>query len=223
MQETNSIEASEGAHPVLWAMAGIMLGFEVMFAAVAHGLLPPWLGRIPIYYDLAFWDPLFRAALAGHGVAPELVWSFLTYAFLHAGWLHLLLNGAVFLGLGNALIRAIGPWRFVATFVITAIAGSLLFALMTQSQGPLVGASGSLFGFLGMITAWQELALRRAGMSRRVIWNRILGLVLLNVILAIGLVGMGGLLAWQAHLGGWIAGWLLAYVFPPRGSAIRIL
>ncbi|HUF86879.1 MAG TPA: hypothetical protein VMM59_05805, partial [Thermohalobaculum sp.] len=44
--------------------------------------------------------------------------------------------------------------------------------------------------------------------------------VALNLILDLGL---GGLLAWEAHLGGWIAGWLLAYVFPPRGAALRIL
>ncbi len=71
-----------------------------------------------------------------------------------------------------------------------------------------------------MITAWQEQALRRAGIGRAPIWKRIAGLVALNLILALGL---GGLLAWQAHLGGWVAGWLLAYAFPPRREALGIL
>ena len=64
-----------------------------------------------------------------------------------------------------------------------------------------------------VITAWQERVLRLAGLSRAPIWRRIGGLVAINALLAIGL---GGLLAWQAHLGGWIAGWLLAAVFRPR-------
>ena len=50
------------------------------------------------------------------------------------------------------------------------------------------------------------------------IWRRIGGLVVLNAALAFGL---GGLLAWQAHLGGWVAGWLLAGVFRPRYGPLR--
>jgi membrane associated rhomboid family serine protease len=220
MREGDPIRARHGAHPVLWAMAAVMAGFELIFAGAEAGLLPQALGRLPAYVGLAFWDILFERARAGEGVSPELVWSFLTHALLHGGWLHLALNGAAFLGLGNALVRAIGPARFLAVFAVTAVAGALLFGLLAQTQGPLVGASGALFGFLGMITAWQERALRRMGLSRAPVWKRIAGLVALNVILELGL---GGLLAWEAHLGGWIAGWLMAYGFPPRGPAFRIL
>lgn len=220
MRDGDPIRAREGAHPLLWAMAAVMVGFELLFAAAESGMVPGALGRLPVYTRLAFWDLLFEHARAGEGIYPELVWSFLTHALLHGGWLHLLLNGAAFLGLGNALVRAVGPGRFLAVFVVTAVAGALLFGLLAQTQGPLVGASGALFGFLGMITAWQERALRRMGLSRAPIWKRIAGLIALNVILDLGL---GGLLAWEAHLGGWIAGWLMAYAFPPRGRALRIL
>ena len=213
--------AREGAHPVLWAIVAVMAGFELLFAAAGAGLVPAdVLGRLPVYIRLAFWDPVFEYALAGDGVYPELAWSFVTHAFLHGGWLHLLLNGAVFLALGNALVRAIGVGRFLVTFLVTAAAGALLFGLIADVEGPLVGASGALFGFLGMITAWQERALRQMEMSRAPIWKRIAGLVALNVILDLGL---GGLLAWEAHLGGWIGGWLLAYAFPPGRAAFRIL
>lgn len=220
MREGDPIRARKGAHPVLWAMAAVMAGFELLFAAADAGLAPAALGRLPVYIRLAFWDILFEHARAGEGIFPELVWSFLTHAFLHGGWLHLLLNGAVFLALGNALVRAIGVVRFLLTFAVTAVAGALLFGLIAQTEGPLVGASGALFGFLGMITAWQERGLRRMGLSRAPVWKRIAGLIALNVILHLGL---GGLLAWEAHLGGWIAGWLLAYAFPPRGPVFRIL
>ena len=61
----------------------------------------------------------------------------------------------------------------------------------------------------------QERALRHAGLSRSPIWRRIAALVLLNILL---LFGLGGLLAWEAHLGGWVAGWLLALVIRPRSG-----
>lgn len=220
MRDGDPITARQGAHPVLWAMAAVMLGFELMFAGVRSGLLPEALGRLPVFIELAFWDVVFEHARSGQGVYPELLWSLITHAFLHGGWLHLLLNGAVFLALGNVLVRAIGVGRFLVTFAVTAAGGALLFGLIATVEGPLVGASGALFGFLGMITSWQEKALREMGLSRAPIWKRIGGLVALNVILDLGL---GGLLAWEAHLGGWIAGWLMAYAFPPRGRALRIL
>jgi membrane associated rhomboid family serine protease len=207
--------ARTAVHPVLWIMIAVMIGFELMFAAVDAGLLPEALGRWPVYLKLAFFDILFEHARAGEGLFPETVWSLLTHAFLHGGWLHLALNGAVFLGLGNALVRAIGAWRFLLIFAVTAIAGALAFGLIADSEYPMVGASGALFGMLAVVTAWQERMLRLTGRSRTMIWRRIGGLVVLNVILALGL---GGFLAWQAHLGGWVAGWLLAGVYRPRGG-----
>ncbi len=220
MPDAESTPAREGAHPVLWLMVALMVAFEVMFAAAGAGVVPEALGRWPVYQLFAFGDPIFDYVLSGEGYDPRVVWTPLTYAVLHGGWLHLALNGAVFLGLGNALVRAIGVGRFLVTFAVTAAAGAVLFGLIANTDGPLVGASGALFGFLGMITAWQERALRQMGMSRAPIWKRIAGLVALNVILDLGL---GGLLAWEAHLGGWIAGWLLAYAFPPGREAFRIL
>lgn len=218
-----------GAHPVLWLMIAVMIGFEVMFAAVDAGLLPPGLGRWPVYQWLAFLD--FRWTAQGivrvrditqYGVqygpaGPWVLWTFLTHAFLHGGWLHLALNGAAFMGLGHLLVRALGIGRFLVLFAVSAAAGALAFWQISHSPYPMVGASGALFGMLAVITAWQERALRLTGRSRTVIWQRIGALVVLNAVLALGL---SGLLAWQAHLGGWVAGWLLAGVYRPRHGMV---
>ncbi len=205
-------------HRVLWIMIAVMIGFELMFSAADAGLVPEVLGRWPVYMRLAFFDLVFDYVRAGNGVEPQLVWSLLTHAFLHGGWLHLAMNGAAFLGLGHALVRMIGIERFLVIFALTAIAGAATFGLVAETNGPLVGASGAIFGLFAVLTAWQERALRLAGRSRAMIWRRIGGLVALNVALAFGL---GGLLAWQAHLGGWVAGWLLAGVFRPRHGPMR--
>jgi len=208
-------------------MVAIMAGFELMFAAADEGLLPEWLGRGPVYLGFAFFDittidgEFVRLIAMANGrtaidpAGPQAVWSLLTHAFLHGGWLHLGVNGAAFLGLGKALVEAVGVARFLLIFAVTAVAGALAFGLIADSQYPMVGASGAIFGMLAVITAWQERVLRLMGRDRSMIWRRIGGLVLLNVVLALGL---GGFLAWQAHLGGWIAGWLLAGAIRPRAG-----
>ncbi|MDH3666838.1 MAG: rhomboid family intramembrane serine protease [Paracoccaceae bacterium] len=221
-QSSQSIPAEDRVpvHPVLWIMVAVMVGFEVVFAAADTGWLPDWLGRSHFYYRFAFVDALFDHALGTRvldfPVAPMDALrphTLLTHAFLHGGWLHLALNGAAFLGLGHALVQTIGIARFLGIFALTAIAGALAFGFIAEAQGVMVGASGALFGMIAVITAWQERALRRAGLSRAPIWRRIAALVALNVFLAIGLEGM---LAWEAHLGGWVAGWLMALVIRPR-------
>jgi membrane associated rhomboid family serine protease len=206
-------------HPVLWIMIAVMIGFELVFSAADAGLLPESLSRWPVYLQFAFFDQAFEHARAGNGVEPQLVWSLLTYAFVHGGWLHLALNGAAFLGLGHALVQAIGIGRFLVVFTVCAVVAALTFGLMADTMGPMVGASGAIFGMLAVLTAWQERALRVAGLSRSPVWRRIGALVVLNAALAFGL---GGLLAWEAHLGGWVAGWLLAAVFRLRRGQLRI-
>jgi len=218
MSITETSRPRDAVHPVLWIMIAVMIGFELVFAAVDAGLLPKGLGRWPAYEHLAFVDILFDRARAGLGLEPRLVWSLVSHAFLHGGWLHLGLNGAAFLGLGHALVRMIGIGRFLVIFAVTATAGAATFGVIAETNGPLVGASGAIFGLFAVFTAWQERALRLAGNSRAMIWRRIVGLVALNVALA---VGLSGLLAWQAHLGGWVAGWLLAGVFRPRYGPLR--
>ncbi len=200
-------------HPVLWAIAGATVALELLMKLAAQGALPA--AVVDGLNYLAFYDVLFERALAGQGGWSQVAVSSLTHAFLHAGWLHLGLNMAAFLGLGHAIAQAVGAPRLVAVFVVCAVAGALTFGLLADIGGALVGASGAVFGFLGVITAWQERALARRGLSRRPIWYRIAGLVAINAVLD---VALGGLLAWEAHLGGFVAGWLLALAWRPRAN-----
>lgn len=205
-------------HPVLWIMAGLMVFLQGLQSAADYHLVPQIFNRWVLFSLFAFFDTSFEMARHGQGIHAQLIWSLVTYAFLHGGWLHLSLNVAVFLGLGHAITQAGGIRMMLLLFCVTAAAGALTLGVLADVQGPLVGASGAIFGFLGAFTAWQERLLAHAGMPRGHIWQRIVGLVILNVFLAIGL---GGMLAWQAHLGGFVAGWLIALVFPAPGLALR--
>lgn len=208
-------------HPVLWAMLGVMVLIEALMSAADAGLVPQIFHRVWVYTAFAFFDAQFELARSGIFFDPQLVWSLVTYAFLHGGWLHLGLNGAVFLALGHGISRSIGIGRTVALFALTAAAGAILFALLADTGWPLVGASGAVFGFLGTVTGWRLRALRAAGLTAGPIWRMLAGLVAINALMAFGLVGMGAALAWEAHLGGFAAGWAMAWVWTPRPASLH--
>lgn len=205
--------ADRRVHPALWILAGIMVAAEIVFAAVDAGLIGQEAGRTTGYILFGYWDAAFEHARLTGEVYAQLLWSYVTHAFLHGGWLHLLMNAAAFLGLGHAVSQLVGMRAFLVIFVATATGGALTYSLITNFGGPLVGASGVVFGLIAVLTCWQERMLRRRGEDRSAIWNRILGLIVLNVVLDFA---MGGMLAWEAHLGGFLTGWVLALKIQPR-------
>lgn len=132
---------------------------------------------------------------------------FLTYAFLHAGLGHLVGNMITLLALGRIIVIRVGQKGFLMIYAASALGGAALFGAMSVSAQPMVGASGALFGLAG---AWQYWDYAEAGKRRHRIWRLIRAaglLVLLNVLFWIGLDGR---LAWQTHLGGFVAGWAVA-------------
>lgn len=208
-----SILGSDGAPPLVWLIAAIFIGFEMAFQGAEAGILPLGDIRWEVYLRLAFFDLFFDAFLAGHE-APFRLWtSFLTHAALHGGLLHLFMNTAIFLAIGGAICRQIGGLRFLALFVLTAAGGALLFGLLASVQGPLVGASGVIFGLFGAMKRWEWRWLAITGRPRKRFWGSIIGLAAINILLFFAVAG--GVVAWEAHLGGFIAGWLAAPLVAP--------
>src|SRR5262249_49202641 len=77
-----------------------------------------WFAFIPVRYDAA----ITADAGAVAGLGPQ-VWTFFTYALIHGNWVHLGLNGVWLLAFGTPIARHCGTMRFLALFVLTAIAG----------------------------------------------------------------------------------------------------
>lgn len=141
-------------------------------------------------------------------------WRMLTAAFLHSqGFLlHIVLNMYMLWMFGQALEPLLGRARFLALYLISAIGGSVGYVLLTPILPPggpvgVVGASGAIFGLFGAMLVVQ----RHRGGETRQLW----------VLIAInGVIGfMVPQIAWQAHLGGLVAGALCALViaYAPRG------
>ncbi len=195
---------------------------------------------IPARYDT---NILTNAAWPG-GAAAD-VWTFVTYALLHADWMHLLFNAVWLLAFGTPLARRFGPARFLAFCAVTAAAGALAH-LMTHfgQMVPMVGASGAISGTMA---AAMRFAFQRGGpltfggsdQSYRVpalslvdtfrdprvlaflgVW---FGLNLLFGLGSVSITGNEQPVAWQAHVGGFLAGlvlfgWFDPVRFPPERS-----
>lgn len=164
-------------------------------AAILHGAFWPGL--------LGGWQPLYPGQIGA---------MFFTYAFLHGGFMHLLFNMLMVLHLGREAVARLGQWGFVLIYLLTAAGGAAGFALLSSSPGPMVGASGSVFGLFGAVQYWDFQRRRSSGAPLGPFWQMMAGLVLMNVVLWLM---VGGLLAWQAHLGGYVAGFFLAWLVTP--------
>jgi len=199
---------------IAFAFAGVFIVIELIFTLSDFGLLPPNL-RWEAYSLFSFYDPWWERWIAGERAPAQAPWSLLTYAFLHGGLTHLALNTAAFLGLGLVVLRIFGGPLFVLFFVVTAVGGSATYGLLADADAPMVGASGVVFGLIGVLK-YAEFAFitrRPEAGSMRTFLGSIGALVMINVILG---VAMGGLLAWQTHLGGFVAGWVAAWAVVPR-------
>jgi len=165
------------------------------------------------------------------------IWTFFTYSLIHADWIHLGVNTVWFLPFGTAIARRFGPLRFIVFFAVTAAAGAL-FHLFTHGadNSEVVGASAAISGTMAgaMRFAFQRggpISQRRDGDPYRVraipllfvlTDPRVLGFLLvwfgINLLFGVGsipITGSGQSVAWQAHIGGFLAGLFLFSWFDP--------
>lgn len=158
-------------------------------------------------------------------------WSFVTYAFLHGSWLHVGLNSIWLAAFGTPVVRRIGTGRAAILSLVTAVAGALAYwAADPLSAQVMIGASATVSGFMGAAATFvfEDGLSRRheAGWlpaASRLLRNRTaLGFLAVWFLtnLATGLfaaplgIAEGGI-AWQAHIGGLLAGLLLFPLLDP--------
>lgn len=192
-----------------------------------------WFAFIPARY-LAEADAVFPSPALAQ------IWTFATYAFLHGDFTHLLVNLFWMAAFGSALARRFQAIRFVLFSLVCAIAGvALHLAFYWGEMVPVVGASAAISGHMAAIArfgfspggpmtqsirisgqaGWKVPALSVVGtlVHRR-------ALLFLGVWFAVNflfgiaggsLLGEGTQIAWQAHVGGFVAGLLLFKFFDP--------
>lgn len=134
-------------------------------------------------------------------------WRLLTSAFAHSPSqpMHILFNMLALWIVGGYLERLLGWARYLAIYLVTALAGSVTWLLFQSVDPrdpdayiPIVGASGAVFGlFAAVIVLNRHLGRDSNALLATIGINAVIGFVVPNV-------------AWQAHLGGLVAGGLIA-------------
>ena len=147
--------------------------------------------------------------LSGRGLAKGMIWQFVTYQFVHAGFFHLLVNMLGLWFAGNILERIFGARRFVIFYLLCGIAGGLLQVALSPGPAMVVGASGSVCGLVAAFsTMFPQMPVTALiffviPVRMRAMW---LGIIVAGVSLFLMLTGWFGDIGNAAHLGGAIAG-----------------
>ena len=227
--------------PIL-TLPGALTAYIALLAVIhLRVLLPPemenWtidvFGFIPKRYDSTL------LAIDFPGGTGAKVWSFVTYSLLHANLSHLGFNVLWLLPFGSALARRFSAARFFVFMAVTAAAGALAH-LVTHEHAiaPMIGASASVSGTMAAALRFafvqgSFLSFRRGdaeaaakvpalSLSRALRNTRVLGFLGVwfgvNIVFGMGSIAIGAdgaSVAWQAHIGGFIAGLLLFSLFDP--------
>lgn len=139
-----------------------------------------------------------------------------THMFIHAGGEHLL-NNMFMLGiLGYQIEKEYGPIKYMLTYFVSGIGGSVISALYEMKMGEAVvsiGASGAVFGIFGVMLVMIFKNRRQMG---EISAPR---LVLLFVLMVFGNMEQG--VDWMAHFGGALLGVVSAFVLYKPQSNIR--
>jgi membrane associated rhomboid family serine protease len=212
----------------------VLAGEELLLSSEEDVVFLYYFAFIPARYA----TPLLPAGSFPGGAGAE-IWTFVTYAFIHGDITHLAMNSVWFVPFGSAVARRFGNLRVIGFFSATAVAGALVHLAAHRGElMPMIGASAAVSGFMagairfafqhgGPIAMFRSqepdaylvpaaplsLALR----DRRIVvfllaW---FGLNLLFGIVSVGLPGGEQSIAWEAHIGGFIAGLLLFPLFDP--------
>ena len=162
------------------------------------------------------------------------LWTPVTYSLLHGSVEHLLFNGLWLAAFGTPVVRRIGTLRYLLFWILSAAASAFFHAALHWGQETLlIGASGVVSALMGAACrfafpsgrgydrSFGHLHPRQsvvAALSNRTVLFFIGMWLVGNVLIAIGLPILGsdaGAVAWDAHIGGFLFGFLLFALFDP--------
>lgn len=166
----------------------------------------------------------------GYAIDVEALLALFTYSLLHGGYLHLGINMIWLAAFGSPLASRIGTLRFLLFWALTSLAAVLLhFVLQPFDPSPVVGASGAISGmmgaaarfgfhidrasgkpaFSGLVLSIPQVLRSRTAVVFLVVW------MAANVVTGLGYGAPDGMarIAWEAHIGGFVAGFFGVFLF----------
>lgn len=195
-------QAKGGPRPVtvLGGRTGVGATKPYLTMAIIGICVVVWIGEL--LSPRVFQEVAFAPAL---GTSEP--WRLITSAFAHSPNqpMHIIFNMLALWIVGGYLEQLLGWARYLAVYLVSALAGSVTWLLFQPvdpgdpaAWTPVVGASGAVFGlFAAVIVLNRHLGRDSSGMIATIGINAVIGFVVPSV-------------AWEAHLGGLVAGGLVA-------------
>lgn len=161
----------------------------------------------------------------------SIYWSPVTHGFLHGDGTHLLVNMVWLAAFGSAVARRFGNFRFFLFMIFATAAGAAAHYLFhAMGNAPVIGASGAVSACMGAAVRFafapgqpMQLALIRPALplvqslKNRSIMTFVIIWFGFNFLFGSGILPLGvdAQIAWEAHMGGFLFGWLLFALFDP--------
>jgi membrane associated rhomboid family serine protease len=154
---------------------------------------------------------------------PRALFTLISHMFVHGSFLHLAINSLWLLAFGTPVARRFGTLKFLIFFLLCGIAGALAhLAVYWDSPAPVVGASGAVSGLMaagirimyGWANALHDGPPGLAPLRSRPVLVFTALWVVTNIVAGIAGIGTTDdltLIAWEAHLGGFVAGLIAFY------------
>ena len=181
------------------------------------------------FYQLSLQPRQLEAFFLQYGAVPAEITdirnlsSILTSMFLHGGWGHLFGNMVFLLVFGDNIEDAMGHVSYLLFYLLCGIAAALTQILLNPDSAiPIIGASGAISGVMGAY-----IVLFPHGKIRTLVFYMVMlvpawimigvwfALQLFSGFSTLGGPDVGGVAFW-AHVGGFVAGMLLAFLFRRR-------
>ncbi|MEU5623995.1 MULTISPECIES: rhomboid family intramembrane serine protease [Streptomyces] len=172
----------------------ILIGINVAVFIAVQALPSSFLGDMVL---IGRWPP--APFVPTEGVAEGEWYRLVTTMFTHEEIWHIGFNMISLWFLGGPLEAALGRARYLALYLVSGLAGSVLAYLLESPTTATLGASGAIFGLFGATAA----LVRRLNADMRPV----------VILLAISLIFTftRGNISWQAHVGGLVAGAVIGY------------
>jgi membrane associated rhomboid family serine protease len=218
----------------LIATLALLIGLFVLESYVLNDEL-----RAYMLFELAFTPLRYVYPLSQQGL--EWAWTPVTYSLLHGSVEHLAFNGLWLAAFGAPVFRRIGLSRYLVFWVLSAAASAFFHAFLNWgAETILIGASGVISALMGaacrfafpaggggLAHAHAHLLPRQgivSAMRNRTVFIFTLLWFLGNVLIAFGMPLVGGdagPIAWDAHIGGFLFGYLLFGFFDPMPHRVN--
>lgn len=188
-----------------------LIGKDSVYASYAYGLIP----------SVLLQHQLLPSEV--HALPSQL--TLISYMFLHGSWMHLIGNMLFLWVFGDNIEDSMGHFRFIVFYLLCGMAAGLIHSLMEpNSELPMIGASGAIAGLLGAY-----LMLHPRVRVLVLLFSRIPIHLPAYLLLIIWIVfqlynaqseGEEEVIAWWAHVGGFIAGMIL--IIPLKYPQVKL-